>query len=360
MPPSKEGRKRQPSRSLTSSRSLSSSPRKNDPNQPVETGSETSIETITSPSCQSQPNTPSSTPRSRQLNIRQALNASRVTNPTAYDDPFQDEIQTLQTIFPQTFEEYEKKHTLFSDQEEIFNYIKRQDKKTYPKTVEPLHREGFSDEDRYVAIEDTVKNLFIFKHRLQYKTPRPPNVQNNERYLYSEELSQALLCIFPGIDLIVKDPEPEDPIEEGVDKDSATTTCCNTYQAEISHSEFEPSEASRNTKSTLSIVKPPRKRVTKEPTTPAAVTTEDNNDTTVPTYVSTTPTSLKVKTVLHHRQQGLLLGTPPNVQIIQDNHQPVQVNSPSFDSRLDTGIHQPIQPNRTREQLTPESQAAKD
>ena len=128
--------------------------------------------------------------------------------------------------------------------------------------MEPLHREGLSDEDRYVAIDDTVKTVFIFKHRLQYKTPRPPNVQNNERYLYSEELSQALSCIFPGIDLIVKDPEPADPREEDVDKDSATTTGRNTYQAETSHSEYKPSEASSNTTSARSIAKTPRTRAT--------------------------------------------------------------------------------------------------
>ena len=129
MPPSKQGRKRRPSRSS------SSSPGNNDPNQPTETGPAT----INSPSQQSQANTPSSTPRSRQLNIRQALNASRVIQPIPYNGSFTDEIKALQTVFPPTFEEFDKKHTLFSEQEEIFKYIKRQDKKTYPATVETLH-----------------------------------------------------------------------------------------------------------------------------------------------------------------------------------------------------------------------------
>ena len=112
--------------------------------------------------------------------------------------------------------------------------------------------------------------------------------------------------------------------------------------------------------STRSLARIPRTRASRRTTTPATVTTEEDNETTVPTHVSTTPTSLKVKTVAPHNKQRLLLGTPPNVQNIQDSHQPVLENLPSFDSRLDTGIHQPLQLNKPRVQLTPESQAAKD
>ena len=67
-----------------------------------------------------------------------------------------------------------------------------------------------------------------------------------------------------------------------------------------------------------------------------------------------------MKTVASPQQQRLLLGTPPNVHNTQDNHNPVQENSPTFDSRIDTGIYpSPISIKR-REKLTPESQAAKD
>ena len=141
-----------------------------------------------------------------------------------------------------------------------------------------------------MAIDDTVRTVFLFKHRLQYKTPRPPNIQNNERYHYSGELSDALSSIFPGLDLIVPDQEPSDPEEKDleeekdVEEDSVTTTGCNTYQAETSHSSYSPSDASSNTTSTRSLARTPRTRATREITTPAAVTTEEDNDTTVPTY----------------------------------------------------------------------------
>ena len=112
---------------------------------------------------------------------------------------------------------------------------------------------------------------------------------------------------------------------------------------------------------------PSRPRAISELATPAEITTEEDNETTITKYVSTTPGSLKVKMVVltaiiqsPHQDQGLLLGSPLNAQTIQDNKQPIQDNSPLFDSRLDTGIHQPLQLNKPRVQLTPESQAAKD
>ena len=119
--------------------------------------------------------------------------------------------------------------------------------------------------------------------------------------------------------------------------------------------------------SARSLARTPRTRATSELAIPAEITTEKDNETTITKYVSTTPGSLKVKTVVPtaviqspHQDQGLLLGSPPNAQSIQDNKQLIQDNLPSFDSRLDTGIHQPLQSNNTREQLTPKSQAAKD
>lgn len=277
MPPSKSGRKRRPSRSS------SSSPRNNDPNQSTETGAVT----INSPSHQSQANTPSSTSRSRQLSILQALNASRVKEPKPYNGSFTDEIKALQTVFPPTFEEYQRQYTVFKEQEDIFNYIKRQDDKTYPATVAPLHQEGLSDEDRYVAIDDTVCTVFNFKHQLQYRTPRPPNIQNNERYHYSGEISDALSSIFPGLDLVVLDQEQSvqeepDTEENDVVEDSETTLGRNTYQAETTHSEFSPNEASSNTTSTRSIARVPRTRAASRKTTPATVTTEEDNETIIP------------------------------------------------------------------------------
>ena len=119
-----------------------------------------------------------------------------------------------------------------------------------------------------------MRTVFKFKHRLQYKQPRPPNLQNNERYLYSEELSEALSSIFPGIDLIVEDLESNNPEDKDIEEDSVTTTGRNSYQAETTHSEFSPSDASSNTTSARSFARTPRPRATREITTPAAVTTE--------------------------------------------------------------------------------------
>ena len=164
-----------------------------------------------SPSRQSQAHTPRSTPRSIQLKIHQALNKSRVKDPSPFERPFKDEIKALQTVFPSTFEQYQRQYSVFKDQEDIFTYIKRQDGKTYQITVAPLHQDGLSDEDRYVAIDDTVKTFFKFNHRLQYPAPRPPNIRNNERYHYSEDLSKALSSLFPGVDLVVPDQEPSVP-----------------------------------------------------------------------------------------------------------------------------------------------------
>ena len=321
-----------------------------------------------SSSHQSQANTPSSTPRSRQLSILQALNASRVKEPKPYKGSFTDEIKALQTVFPPTFEAYQRQYTVFKDQEDIFNYIKRQDGKTYQATVAPLHQAGLSDEDRYVAIDDTVRTVFNFKHQLQYPTPRPPNIRNNERYHYSADLSKALSSLFPGLDLVVPDQEQEQNTESNdVAEDSETTLGQNTYQAETTHSEFSPSEASTNTTSTRSIERVPRTRAASRKTPPATVTTKEETEPiipsqvkTTPTFLSTTPRSLAVKTVASPQQQRLLLGTPPNVHNTQDNHNPVQENLPKFDSRLDTGIYpSPISIKR-RGKLTPESQAAKD
>ena len=234
MPSFKPGRKKKPSRLL------SSSPKSNDPNQPIVTGQAIPADTTTSSRRPSQTTTPietgqaipvakltspsqATTPRSsrhtsrstpttsRQLTICQALNTSRVNYPKAYNGPIKDKIKALQTVFPPTFEEFDKKHTLFSEQEDIFKYIKRQDKKTYPGLVETLHRSGLSDEDQYIAIEDTICTVFKFNHCLQYNQSHPPDLQNNERYLYSEELSIALSSIFPGLDLIVEDQETKNP-----------------------------------------------------------------------------------------------------------------------------------------------------
>ena len=157
---------------------------------------------------------------------------------------------------------------------------------------------------------NTVRTVFNFKHQLQYRTPRPPNIRNNERYHYSGELSDALSSIFPGLDLVVPDQEPSVPEEQGLEEendvveDSVTTTGRNTYQAETTHSEFSPSEASSNTTSTRSIARVPRTRAASRKTTPATVTTEEENEPiipsqviTTPKFLSTTPGSLEVKTI---------------------------------------------------------------
>ena len=60
-------------------------------------------------------------------------------------------------------------------------------------------------------------------------------------------------------------------------EDSETTLGRNTYQAETTHSEFSPSEASTNTTSTRSIARVPRRRVASQKTTPATVPTEEEN-----------------------------------------------------------------------------------
>ena len=109
-----------------------------------------------------------------------------------------------------------------------------------------------------------MRTVFKFRNRLQYKQPRPPNLQNNERYLYSEELSAALSSIFPGIDLIVKDLETSDPEDKDMEEDSVTITGRNSYQAETTHSEFSPSDASSNTTSARSFARTLRPRVTQE------------------------------------------------------------------------------------------------
>ena len=99
MPPSKQGRKRRPSRSS------SSSPRDNDPNQPT---TMTEPARSDSPGHQGQADTPSPTPRFIQLRIQQALNKSRVKDPSPFQGPFDEEIKALQTVFPSTFEQYQR------------------------------------------------------------------------------------------------------------------------------------------------------------------------------------------------------------------------------------------------------------
>ena len=196
MPPSKQGKKRRPPRSS------SSSPRDNDPNQPTST---------TVPASSVNPRR--HTRRSRQLTLPElaivhALNASRVKDPSPYRGSFTEEIKALQTVFPSTFEAYHRQYTAFKDREDIFKYIKTQDKKTYPKIITPLYQEGLSDENRYVAIDETIRTLFEYRHRLQFPTPRPPNISNNERYYYSAVLSNELSSIFLGLDFVVPDQEP--------------------------------------------------------------------------------------------------------------------------------------------------------
>ena len=138
--------------------------------------------------------------------------------------------------------------------------------------------------------------------------------------------------------MIVKDQETKDPENKDIEEDSVTTTGCNSYQAETTHSEFSPSEASSNTMSARSLARTPRTRATSELATPAE-TTEEDNETTITKYESTTPGSIKVKTVVPtaiiqspHQDQGLLLGSPQNAQSIQDNNQTIQEKLPTFDS----------------------------
>ena len=111
MPPSKQGKKRRPLRSS------SSSPGDNDPNQPT---------TMTEPASPDSP--------SRQ---------SQANKPIRLDTGIH------------------------------HKYIKRQDKKTHPGAVEIHHQQGLTDEDRYIT-KDTIRTVIKFVHRVQYNQSSPP------------------------------------------------------------------------------------------------------------------------------------------------------------------------------------------
>lgn len=224
MPPSKQGKKRRPLRSS------SSSPGNNDPNQPTETRQAT----INNPNQQSQANTPNS-----------------MTSPRATSEIIPAEIRLDTGIH--------------------HKYIKRQEKTTHPGAVEIHHQQGLTDEDRYIAIEDTIRTVIKFVQRVQYNQSSPPI---------------ALSSIFPGLNLIVKDQEVKDPEYNNIQEDSVTTTGRNSYHSETSHSAYSPSDASSNTTSAHSLARTPR-------------------------AISKLATPAEIR-------------SPPNAQSIQDNKQLIQ------------------------------------
>ena len=232
--------------------------------------------------------------KTKQKTLRESLQDTSVYIPLQGSP--QQELELLKILFPSTFKAYEK-------QKKPRNKIIRKyiGKETYESHISTLYNDEMHYKDKYPAVNDLIK-CFFRDNSTNPTITQPPELDNQERYMYkkeiSDELSQTIRELVPAV-------------TNNDDDSSATTLGRGSPFSDTTASDYSPkrSASTNGSKATTSRVSLPRKGKALIPSESAR-----REEKTIE-YKSTTPNSLKVKTAIQtevhsNSRQPTAKGTP--------------------------------------------------